>query len=70
MADQLFIASYYKQIPANMYCTIMRLKPVFQPEMPKARTNKTGLNLMTVHFYIRRKMDIIRYNTGKYIFLI
>ena len=31
-------------------------------EMPKARANKTGLNIMIVHFYIRRKIDIIRYD--------
>ena len=29
-------------------------------EMPKARANKTGFDIMIVHFYIRRKLDIIR----------
>ena len=26
--------------------------------MPKAQDNKTGFNIMIVHFYIRRKLDI------------
>ena len=36
----------------------MRSKPVFSPEIPKARAKKTGFNLIIVHFYIRRKLDI------------
>ncbi len=27
----------------------------YSPEMPKALANKTGFNLMIVHFYIRKK---------------
>ena len=27
--------------------------------MKKARAKKTGLNLMIVHFYIRRKLDML-----------
>ena len=26
------------------------------------RGNKTGFNIMIVHFYIRRKLDILRYD--------
>ena len=37
-----------------------KLKPFFSPEVPEARANKTGLNLMIVHFYISGKLDIIR----------
>ena len=33
------------------------------PEVLNARTIKTGFNIMIVHFYIRRKMYIIRYDT-------
>ena len=36
---------------------------IVSPEMPKARANKTGFNIMIVHFYIRRELDIIRYDT-------
>ena len=44
------------------------------PEMPNARANKTltGFIIMIVHFYIGRKLDIIRYvsfqcvRTGSY----
>ena len=49
-----------KQLSADIECTIIRLKPVLNPEVPKAPAKKTGLNLMIVHFYIRRKLDIIR----------
>ena len=31
------------------------------PEMPKAWANKTGFNIMILHFYIRRNLD---YNTA------
>ncbi len=34
--------------------------------MPKARANKTGFNIMIVHFYIRRKLDTIRYMIFQY----
>ena len=37
--------------------------PTVSPDIPKARANKTVLNIIFVHFYIRRKLDIIRYNT-------
>ena len=30
--------------------------------MLKARANKAGFKIMIVHFYIRKKLDIIRYN--------
>ena len=33
------------------------------PEIPKAQANKIDLNIMIVHFYIRRKLDIILYDT-------
>ena len=34
------------------------------PEMPKARTNKTGfIMIVQLHLYIRRELDIIRYDT-------
>ena len=39
---------------------------LFSPEIPKARTNKTGFNIMIVHFYIRRKLDIIQYMIFQY----
>ena len=32
-------------------------------EMAKAGAKKTGFNIMIVHFYILRKLDIIRYDT-------
>ncbi len=32
------------------------------PEIPKARANKTGFNIMIVHLYINRKLDIIGYD--------
>ena len=35
-------------------------KCFFSPEVPEAPAKKTGFNLMIVHFYIRRKLDIIR----------
>ena len=34
--------------------------------MPKARSNKTGFNIMVVHFYIRRKLDIKQYMITQY----
>ena len=34
--------------------------------MPKARANKTGFDIMIVHFYIRRKLDMIRYMIFRY----
>ena len=37
------------------------------PEMPKAGATKTGVNITIVHFYIRRKLDIIRYDTRFFI---
>ena len=40
-----------------------KIKPSFvSPEMPMARSNKTGFNIMIVHFHILRKLDIIRYD--------
>ena len=48
--------SYYKQLSADIKCT----NQFFRPEMQKARAKKIGLNLMIVHFYIRRKQYIIR----------
>ena len=33
------------------------------PEMPNARAYKTGFDIMIVHFNIRRKLDIIRYDS-------
>ena len=33
------------------------------PEMPKTRANKTGFDIVIVHFYIRRKLDITRNDT-------
>ena len=43
----------------------MRLKLVLlaTTKLPKARANKTGFDIMIVHSYIRRKLDIIRYDT-------
>ena len=36
-----------------------RIKTIcFSPEMPKARAKKSGFNLIILHFYIRRKLDI------------
>ena len=32
-------------------------------KMPKSRANKTGFDTIIVHFYIRKKLDIIRYDT-------
>ena len=34
--------------------------------MPKSRANQTGFNIRILHFYIRRKLDIIRYNIFQY----
>ena len=36
---------------------------IVTPEMPKARANKSRFNIMIVHFYIRRELDIIRNDT-------
>ena len=33
------------------------------PEMPKTQANKTGLIIMIAYFYIRKKLNIIRYVT-------
>ena len=33
------------------------------PKIPKARFNKTCFNIIIVHFYIRRKLDLIIYDT-------
>ena len=58
---KLFLASNYKQLSADIKCKNIRLKPVFiSPDILKARAKKIGLNLMIVHFYIRRKQYIIR----------
>ncbi len=45
-----------------------KIKPSFvNPDMPKARANKTSFHVMIVHFHIRRKMDItIRYMIFQY----
>ncbi len=49
----------------NYNYNYIRLKLFFVgPKMPEARSNKTGFDIMIVHFYIRRKLDIIRYDTG------
>ena len=42
---QLFIASYYKQLSADIKISTA---------VPKARANKTGFDIMIVHFYIRK----------------
>ena len=55
--EKLILASYYKQLSADIKCTIISF---FSPEMLKSRTKKTGFILMIVHFYIRRRRDIIR----------
>ena len=34
-----------------------------RPELQITWTNKTGFIIMVVHFYIRRKLDIISYDT-------
>ena len=40
---------------------IYQIKNSFvSPEMPKAQANKNDFNNKIVHFYIRRKLDIIR----------
>ena len=39
------------------------LNSLVSPEMSKARGNRTGFNVMIVHFYIYSKLDIIRYDT-------
>ena len=50
---------YYKQLSTDIKYTIIRLKP-------RARAKKTGFNIMIVHFFIRRKLDKIRYMTFQY----
>ena len=42
-----------------MYSYRIRISFVIY-EMPQASANKTGFNIIIVHFYIRRKLDIIR----------
>ena len=45
----------------------LKIKPSFiNLAIPKARANKTGLDIMILHFYIRRKLDIIRYIIFQY----
>ena len=36
----------------------------FSPEITKERAKKTSFNPIIAHFYFRRKLDIIRYDTG------
>ena len=58
---KLVIASYYSQISQDIKIENYMDKTSFDsPEMPKARANKTGINVIIVHFYIRRKLDVIR----------
>ena len=50
----------HKQLTAEIKMYNYKIKTSFiRPEMPKARANK----IMIVHFYVCRKLDIIRYNT-------
>ena len=56
--ENLFFASYYKQLSAYIKYTIIRLKPFL------ARAKTTSFNLVyNVHFYNRRKLDTIQYYT-------
>ena len=52
-------ATYYRQLSTDIQMYNHKIKTIFvSPEMPKVQTNKTGLNIMIAHFYIRRKLDI------------
>ena len=57
---QLFIVSLFKQLSAGIKMYYYKITTSF--EMPQARANKTGFNIMIVHLYFRRKLDIIRHN--------
>ena len=54
----IVIYYYYKQLSADI--KMYSYKTKVSPEMAKALANKTGFNFLIVHFYIRRKLDIMR----------
>ncbi len=62
---KLFLASYYKLLFADIKMYNFKIKTSFvSPETPKARANTIScFNIMIIHFYIRRKLDIIQYDT-------
>ena len=62
-SKQLFLVSYYKQLSADIKCTIIRLKPDFFAQRCRRHGLKSSFNLIIVHFFIRRKYDA-RHRTG------
>ena len=55
---------YYKHLSVDKKMYNYKFKPVnVRQEMPKARANKTGFNIIIVHFYILLKLNILRYDT-------
>ena len=54
--------------PQIKNCTILRLKLVLLASRWRwhGRADKTGLKILILHFYIRRKLDMIRYMIFQY----
>ena len=50
----------YKQLSADIKMHNHNIKTSFvSPDIPKARANKTVLNIMIIHLYINRNLDMI-----------
>ncbi len=55
------MALYYKQLSADIIMCNYKIETSFVgPEMPKAWANKTFIDIMIIHFYIHRKLDVVR----------
>ena len=55
---RIIVIYHYKQLSADI--------KMYNPSTPRCRIHwltNTGFNIMIVHFHIRRKLDIIRYDT-------
>ena len=71
--------TYFVRMSIPLFCVLIynyKIKISFViPEKPKARTNKTGFNIMNMilYFFIRKKQDILRHDflvwlrTGSYL---
>ena len=56
-----FIATYYRQLSADIKMKSYEIKPSFvSPQEPKARGNKTGIDILILHFNILGKLSITR----------
>ena len=54
----------YLSLSADIKMYDYKIKASFvRPEMAKAGAKKTDFNIIILHFYILRKLDIIRYDT-------